>query len=234
VTENDVLLSVTGIDKAYGSDENRVLVLDGVDVSIATGEFVAIAGRSGSGKSTLLNIMAGLETPDNGCVSFRGRLLHSLSDREMSAVRRTHFGFVFQSFNLIPTLTTIENLVLPLSLAGRLRSESRSQLAGLLADVGLAGTENRYPEELSGGEQQRLAVARAVAHEPELVFADEPTGNLDIETARQTLALLERFTVACGRTLVMATHSAEMIAGADRVLSIEGGRLGPAPGRASE
>ena len=216
----DVLIDADALHKHYTSGSTRSIVLAGASMAVHAGELVAIVGRSGSGKSTLLNLLAGLDRPDAGTVRFRGQDLARLSDTVSSRIRRESFGFVFQAFNLIPTLTVRENLILPLALSRRMSRRTREQTDALLRDIGLGEAASRFPEELSGGEQQRLAIARAIAHEPEVVFADEPTGNLDLETARRTLALLERYTIAAGRTLIMATHSSEMIGHAHRVVEI--------------
>lgn len=214
-------IELRNVTKRYGSQ----IVLDRTDLAIGQGEFVVILGRSGSGKSTLLRLIGGLESPDEGAVCLAGRDLAAMSETERAGLRRRAVGFVFQFFNLIPTLTVAENVQLPLALNAVPRGEAARRGASLLSELGLRDAEHRFPEELSGGEQQRVAIARAVAHEPALVLADEPTGNLDLETAEHVLDLLERSCRARGATLVMATHSREITARADRVLTIRGAHL---------
>jgi putative ABC transport system ATP-binding protein len=214
-------VELRNVAKRYGE---RV-VLDGTDLDIEQGQFVVIVGRSGSGKSTLLRLIGGLETPDTGHVRVVGRDLAALSENERAALRRRTTGFVFQFFNLLPTLTVAENVQLPLALNEMPRAAAARRSAELLAELGLADCGDRFPEELSGGEQQRVAIARAVAHEPALVLADEPTGNLDIETADRVLELLCSTCRRRGATLVMATHGQEIAARADRVLRIRGAHV---------
>jgi putative ABC transport system ATP-binding protein len=201
------------------------LVLDGVDLEVAAGAFVALLGPSGSGKSTLLNLLAGIDAPDAGEIEVAGVRLHALGERDRTLFRRDRIGFVFQFFNLIPTLTVMENLLLPLELGGRTTEAHRARARELLARVGLADREEAWPDRLSGGEQQRVAVARALAHGPELILADEPTGNLDQATGEEVLDLLEELVRGSGTTLVMVTHALEAAARADRILEVRGGRL---------
>lgn len=221
VETQDGLVCFSRVGKAYGQH----VVLDNVDFSTKSGEFVVVVGRSGSGKSTLLKLAGALEPPDEGMVCFAGRRLDVMSERERSALRRRRIGFVFQFFNLIPTLTAGENVRLPLALNGFSRREAAGRVAALLAELELDGVDERFPEELSGGEQQRVAIARAVAHEPDLVLADEPTGNLDLETAQRVLALLNDTCRRRGATLLMATHSREVIGLADRMVTIRHARI---------
>lgn len=214
-----------GLSKQYSSRGRSSRVLDDVSIDIWHGEFVVLLGRSGSGKSTLLNLIGGLDTPSGGTVRVDGRDLFALSERERSLWRRRAVGVVFQAYNLIPTLTVAENLRLPLELRGDNRRAAVAAAEKQLAAVGLAGFGAAFPEELSGGEQQRVAVARALIHRPSLVLADEPTGNLDLETARQVLTLLDELCRHNQMTLVMATHAREVMGLADRVLSIQAGRI---------
>jgi putative ABC transport system ATP-binding protein len=209
------------VEKRYGT---QVVLLE-ASVTVGRGEFVAVLGRSGSGKSTLLRLIGGLEPPDGGSVRLGGVDLGSLSEAGRAVVRRTNIGFVFQFFNLIPTLTVAENVELPLALNEVDTPEARRRSRALLRELDLAAAADRFPEELSGGEQQRVAIARAVVHEPELVLADEPTGNLDLETATHVLDLLRATVRRRGTTLVMATHGREVAALADRVLAIRGARV---------
>jgi putative ABC transport system ATP-binding protein len=224
------LIRLAGLTKAYREGETERVVLRGVDAEIAAGELVVLLGRSGSGKSTLLNLIGGIELPTAGEVEVAGVSLGRVSERERTLFRRRHVGFVFQFFNLIPTLTVEENLRLPLELGGRRPAAARTAARALLEEVGLADRAGAFPERLSGGEQQRVAVARALVHDPQLVLADEPTGNLDLETGRQVLALLDRLTRRAGKTMVMVTHSPEVVGLADRLLRIQDGRLVPAGG----
>jgi len=210
---------IEGVTKAYG----RAVVLENVSLAIRSGEFVAVVGRSGSGKSTLLKLVGGLSTPDRGQVLHRERDLALMSETQRAHFRRQSLGFVFQFFNLIPTLTALENVRLPLALNGR--GESGSTAAALLGELGVAQCAPRFPDELSGGEQQRVAIARALVHDPELVVADEPTGNLDLETASQVLELLDRSCRDRGTTLIVATHSADVARHADRVIGIRNAQL---------
>jgi putative ABC transport system ATP-binding protein len=200
-------------------------VLDTVDAEIAPGEFVVLVGRSGSGKSTLLNLIGAIDTPTSGEVHIDGTALSALDETGRALLRRRRIGFVFQFYNLIPTLTAAENLLLPLELNGNTGAAATARVADCLAAVGLGDHGGRYPEELSGGEQQRVAIARALVHAPGLVLADEPTGNLDLETATAVIALLDRLCRESATTLVMATHSREVIGLADRVLAIRAGCL---------
>jgi putative ABC transport system ATP-binding protein len=200
-------------------------VLRAVDATIGRGELCVVIGRSGSGKSTLLNLVGGIDVPTAGAVVVDGVDLAGASETARTWFRRRHVGFVFQFFNLIPTLTVEENLRLPLELNGRPAAVARARARALLAEVGLPERAAAFPDALSGGEQQRVAVARALAHEPSLVLADEPTGALDLETGRQVLALLDRLTRQAGRTMVMATHSPEVVGLADRLFRLHDGRL---------
>jgi len=210
-----------GVSKAYGPH----VVLSKCDLAIESGEFVVVIGCSGSGKSTLLNLIGGLDQPASGSIEIMGEELTGLGEEELSKLRHRRLGFVFQFFNLIPTLTVAENIQLPMALNDIPKQESRERAHVLLTELGLAGCDDRFPEELSGGEQQRVAIARAIAHEPAIVLADEPTGNLDIETAKEVLELLNDVCRRREATLIMATHSREVIGLADRVLTIRGSHL---------
>jgi putative ABC transport system ATP-binding protein len=194
-------------------------------VTLASGEIAVLVGRSGSGKSTLLNIIAGIDKPTAGTVMVDGTDLTGLSEHARTRFRRRHIGFVFQFFNLIPLLTVEENLLLPLELNGRADGKSAARARELLDRVGLGGRGGSYPERLSGGEQQRVAIARALIHEPALILADEPTGNLDAENAASVLELLDSLAREAGRTVLMATHSREVVGVADRIFSLQRGAL---------
>jgi len=213
------------VSKSYLPAAAAPKVLDDVNVEVRDGEFVVLVGRSGSGKSTLLNLIGAIDTPTSGEIYIDDLALSALDESGRALLRRRRIGFVFQFFNLIPTLTAAENLQLPLELNGITGSAATARAGDCLAAVGLADLGQRFPEELSGGEQQRIAIARALVHEPGLVIADEPTGNLDLETATAMIALLDRLCRESGTTLVMATHSREVIGLADRVLAIRSGRL---------
>ncbi|HJV94433.1 MAG TPA: ABC transporter ATP-binding protein, partial [Albitalea sp.] len=215
--DSSVLLAARGLRRAYVEGERTREVLRGVDFEVRTGEFLALLGRSGSGKSTLLNLIGGIDRPDAGEIRITDTPVTALTERERTLFRRRHVGFVYQFYNLIPTLTVEENLLLPLELNGRTGAAADEAVARLLAEVGLADRARAFPDRLSGGEQQRVAVARALVHDPALVLADEPTGTLDAETGRAVLALFERLLRARGKTLVIVTHSKAVTRLADRV-----------------
>jgi putative ABC transport system ATP-binding protein len=215
------LIELRNLTKDYLEGSRRRMVLCDTNLSIGRGEFAVLIGRSGTGKSTLLNLLSGIDQPSSGEVVIDGVAISSLSERERTLFRRDRIGFVFQFFNLIPTLTVEENLLLPMELKGRVGPGQRRAALALLEEVGIADRAASYPDRLSGGEQQRVAVARALAHDPLLVLADEPTGNLDLETGLQVLDLLDRLTRQAGKTMVMVTHSPEVVGLADRVFRIE-------------
>ncbi len=220
------LVELQDVTKAYAEGEAVREVLTGAQLTLHRGEFVVLLGRSGSGKSTLLNLISGIDLPTRGVVRVEGRELSGLSERERTLLRRERIGFIFQAFNLLPTLTVEENVRLPLELTGRGGAAAEERVRGLLAQVGLGGREHSFPDRLSGGEQQRVAVARALAHAPPLLLADEPTGNLDEQTGRQVLDLLEgliRRDNACA--LVVSHDPAQARRLGDRILHLGGGRL---------
>jgi putative ABC transport system ATP-binding protein len=219
------LIEVRRLTKTYREGDDERVVLRDADASIRRGEFAVLVGRSGSGKSTFLNLLSGIDVPTAGEVVIDGQPLTRLSERQRTLFRRRHIGFVFQALNLVPTLTVEENLLLPLELNGRAGPGERDKALELLDAVGLVDRARSFPDRLSGGEQQRAAVARALVHDPLLVLADEPTGNLDLETGRQVLDLLDRLTRRAGKTMVMVTHSPDVIGLADRTFAIEQGRL---------
>jgi putative ABC transport system ATP-binding protein len=220
-TDSVAWIELQDVAKGYG----RQPVLENACLAVAKGCALAVVGRSGSGKSTLLRLMGGLEAADTGTIRVDGTELTTLTENERALWRRADLGFVFQSFNLIPTLTATENVELPLALNGVAPDATRRRALDLLAELGVESGIDRFPEDLSGGEQQRVAIARAVVHEPKLVLADEPTGNLDAETAQHVLALLRRTCRDRNATLVVATHSLEVAAQAERVISIVSGRI---------
>jgi ABC-type lipoprotein export system ATPase subunit len=217
------LVRARGLAKAFGAGHARVRVLDGAELEVARGEFVAVVGRSGSGKSTLLHLLGGLDRPDAGEIELDGVRIDRLDDRGLTAVRRRKIGFVFQAFHLLPELTGAENVLLPARLA-RDGIEAAPRAKELLERLGLAPSARRLPTELSGGEQQRLAIARALINDPALVLADEPTGNLDEESGAAVLDLLRRVTDS-DRSVLLVTHDRAATGIADRVLRLEGGRL---------
>jgi putative ABC transport system ATP-binding protein len=219
------LVELRHVTRAFAEGGRERAVLRGASAAIGRGELAVVVGKSGSGKTTLLNLVAGIDLPTAGDVVVDGVALGRLRERDRTLFRRRHLGFVFQFFNLIPTLTVEENLLLPLELQGRVTPGRRRAALALLEEVGLADRAGAFPDRLSGGEQQRVAVARALAHDPALVLADEPTGNLDLETGLVVLRLLDRLTRQAGKTLLMATHSPEVVGIADRVFRIEEGRL---------
>jgi putative ABC transport system ATP-binding protein len=217
-------VQLRSVSKAFEEGDRRREVLRELSLDVAEGEVVALVGRSGSGKSTLLNIIAGIDQPSAGTITVDGQLVSALGERERTLYRRRRLGFVFQFFNLLPTLTVEENVLLPLELVGR--GGERAQVARLLEAVGLGDRAAAFPDRLSGGEQQRVAVARALAHDPALVLADEPTGALDGDTGRTVLALLMDLARQKRRTVILVTHSQEVARAADRVLVLDSGRLG--------
>lgn len=225
MSSRGVDLELRKVQKDYDGGPGDGFVLDNVNLRVSPGDYVVIVGRSGSGKSTLLNLLGGLDRPTCGEVLVDGRSLGQLSERELAALRRRQIGFVFQAFNLIPTLTVEENLLVPLQLNGIARRAAAERVRRLLDAAEMGMLCARFPEELSGGEQQRVAILRAIVHEPAVVIADEPTGNLDLATARQTLELLEAFAGTDGRSLVMATHSQEVMGRARQILEIRAGQL---------
>jgi putative ABC transport system ATP-binding protein len=218
-------VELRNLGKTYREGETERVVLRDVSLAIAPGEIVVLVGRSGSGKSTLLNLVAGIDRPTAGSVVVNGTELTALDEQARTQFRRRHIGFVFQFFNLIPLLTVEENLLLPLDLNGRADDKGVARARALLERVGLGGRGESYPERLSGGEQQRVAIARALIHEPDIVLADEPTGNLDADTATDVLGLLDSLAREAGRTVLMATHSREVIGVADRIFTVQRGGL---------
>ncbi|HRW06884.1 MAG TPA: ABC transporter ATP-binding protein [Caldilineaceae bacterium] len=225
-TPKAAIIRLDRLSKHYTEAGQTQLVLDELNQEFYEGEFVCLLGKSGSGKSTLLNLISGIDAPSNGDVVIydgaRDVRITALSEQQRTLFRRNHIGIVFQFFNLIPTLTVLENVTLPLELAGK---EDRDHAVALLERVGLGNRLQTYPDKLSGGEQQRVAIARALAHDPLLVLADEPTGNLDEDTGDTVLTLLLELTRDAGKTLFMATHAPEVARQADRVLHLVHGKL---------
>ncbi|HJW76183.1 MAG TPA: ABC transporter ATP-binding protein [Thermoleophilia bacterium] len=219
----DAVVAARGVGKRYGEGSATVQALQGADVDLRRGEFTAIMGPSGSGKSTLMHILAGLDDPTVGSVTIDGVEVGGLKDRELTKLRRDKVGFIFQSFNLLPTLSAAENIVLPLTIAGR--KLDAAWFADLVATVGLGDRLHHKPAELSGGQQQRVAIARALVSRPAVLFADEPTGNLDSRTGDEVLQLLRRSVDDLGQTIIMVTHDAHAAATADRVLFLKDGEI---------
>ncbi len=213
---------LNAVTKIYREGERQHAVLRQVDLRVRGGELLILLGRSGSGKSTVLNLIAGIDLPTAGEVWVGGICLGTLDERGRTLLRRDRIGFVFQFFNLIPTLTVEDNILLPLELSGKLGADERRRALDLLGSVGLGDRRASYPDVLSGGEQQRVAIVRALAHDPLLLLADEPTGNLDLETAQEITELLVTSAREAGKTLIVATHSRELATIGDRVLKIEG------------
>ena len=216
-------VAASAVTRRYGDGESAVDALRGVTLEVPKAQFTAVMGPSGSGKSTLMHMLAGLDTPTSGTVSIGGEDITKLNDKQLTKLRRKHIGFVFQSFNLLPTLTAEENVLLPLSIAGR--KPDRAALDALLDRVGLTERRGHRPSELSGGQQQRVAIARALVSRPTILFADEPTGNLDSTSGAEVLGLLREAVELDGQTTLMVTHDARAAATADRVLFLADGRI---------
>ncbi len=219
------MLNVHELEKNYRSGDGLQRVLDKLSFQVARGEVVALLGASGSGKTTLLNLLSGIDSPDRGRVHVDGVDIHAIPEPERTLFRRHHIGFVFLFFNLIPTLTVGENIALPMELTEIPPRQASERTLSLLDQVGMADMADRYPETLSGGEQQRTAVARALAHRPRVLLADEPTGNLDEATGREVVSLLTGLAQHQQTTLVVVTHSRTVARSADRVLHLRDGRL---------
>jgi len=221
------LLHLRQVSHGYREAGAWRTVLRGVDLDVDEGEQLALIGQSGSGKSTLMHLIGGLDLPQAGTIRFGETDLAALGEPARTLWRRRQVGFIYQFFNLIPTLTVIENVLLPLELNGVTEPRGRPAALALLAEVGLGERAESYPDRLSGGEQQRVAIVRALVHQPRLVLADEPTGNLDAATGEQVLDLLDRLVRARGRTLILVTHSAEVARRADRRVRLVDGRIAP-------
>jgi putative ABC transport system ATP-binding protein len=219
------LVKVRNLSKSYEQGGRKRQILDTLDIDIIEGEFFVLLGKSGSGKSTLLNLVSLIDKPDTGQIFIQDTEITVLNEREQTLFRRDKIGIVFQFFNLIPTLTVLENITLPQELAGVSRKVAESKAQALLERVGLGNRGASFPDKLSGGEQQRVAIARALAHEPALILADEPTGNLDEETGQSILSLLLELSRQAGKTLMMATHNPDIVPLADRVARIHDGKL---------
>ncbi|MFZ2170406.1 MAG: ABC transporter ATP-binding protein [Methylococcaceae bacterium] len=217
----ETAISIQQLSKSYQESGRQHEIFSELDLQVQRGEFIVLFGRSGSGKSTFLNLVSGIDPPDNGKVFINDINITGLSEHNRTLFRRHHIGFVFQSYNLIPTLTVLENLLLPLELIKRITVKDKDNVAELLARLNFADRLDSYPDRLSGGEQQRVAIARALIHDPDVILADEPTGNLDLDTGKLVLELLDTLVTKAGKTMIMATHSQEVIGKADRVFSIQ-------------
>lgn len=217
------ILKTTNLRKYYGSGDTVVKALDGVNLSVANGEFAAIVGTSGSGKSTLLHMLGGLDRPTDGTVEVEGHNIFSLKDDSLTIFRRRKIGFVFQSYNLVPVLNVYENIVLPIELDGN--RIDPPHIESIMETLGLTGKVNSLPNQLSGGQQQRVAIARALASKPAIILADEPTGNLDSKTSLDVMGLLKVTSERFSQTMVMITHNEEIAQMADRIIRIEDGKI---------
>ena len=217
------ILQASNLTKIYGSGENEVHALDGINFSVEKGEFVAIVGTSGSGKSTLLHMLGGLDRPTGGSVEVDAKEIFSLKDEELTIFRRRKIGFVFQNYNLVPVLNVYENIVLPVQLDGK--TPDASYIDSIIETLGLERKLENLPNNLSGGQQQRGAIARALASKPAIILADEPTGNLDSKTSQDVLGLLKVTSQKYGQTIVMITHNEEIAQLADRIIRIEDGKI---------
>ncbi|AWW31166.1 ABC transporter [Echinicola strongylocentroti] len=217
------ILSVENVSKIYQSGQRKLTVLDQVNLSVEAGESIAIVGPSGSGKTTLLGLCAGLDSATSGSVQLNGHRLEGLSEDQRAAVRSQEIGFIFQNFQLLPTLTALENVMVPLEL--KRRKDAKEKALELLQKVGLGDRATHYPTQLSGGEQQRVSIARAFANEPKILFADEPTGNLDTDTGEMIEQLIFELNTASGTTLILVTHDTELAAKTNKIIHIRGGKI---------
>ena len=215
------MIKLDNVSKGYNEGKMFHKILSEVNLEINKGEIIILYGKSGSGKSTLLNLLGGIDLPDKGSIYFEDINLTALSEKERTLFRRKRIGFIFQFFNLIPTLTVSENLKLPLEL----NSISFERVKEILEEVGLSDRMNAYPDVMSGGEQQRVAISRALIHNPDFILADEPTGNLDFDTSKQIIDLIDKIVKQQGKTMIMATHSKEVMGLADRMLTLKDGKF---------
>ncbi|MFP3888406.1 ABC transporter ATP-binding protein [Priestia filamentosa] len=219
----NTVLHINHVNKVYGEESNKFYALRDVNVKVKEGEFLAIMGTSGSGKSTLLNMMSGLDKPSTGEVILHNQTLNSLNDANLTTLRRDYIGFIFQFFNLIPVLTTLENVMLPLDLAGKKNRKDKAE--EILELLGISQLKNAYPPQMSGGQQQRVAIARALITEPKIILADEPTGSLDSKTGKEILNILRHFCDHLNHSLVMVTHDATVASYAHKVIFLQDGML---------
>lgn len=217
------MIKIEGVSKNFLEGDKTHTVLKDLNLDINRGEIIVLLGKSGSGKSTLLNLISGIDVPDSGSIYINEVDITKLSEKERTLIRRNNLGFIFQFFNLIPTLTVKENLLLPLEL--KEEKDVSEKIQSILSEVKLVNREKTYPDKLSGGEQQRIAIARALVHDPDLILADEPTGNLDYETSLQIIDLLDKVVKQRGKTMIMVTHSKDVIGLADKVYTLKDGKL---------
>ncbi|MCH7229078.1 ABC transporter ATP-binding protein [Haloferula sp. A504] len=222
---NDLMIQCRGVSKSYRKGSTVVTPLEALDLDVPKGEFLALMGPSGSGKTTLLNLLSGIDSPSQGSLVIAGEEISTLGRRQLTAWRAAHVGYIFQLYHLVPVLTAFENVELPLLLSGLSKKERRERVATALDLVGLTDRASHAPTELSGGQEQRVAIARAIVADPSLLVADEPTGDLDRESATNILSLLRNLAEEHGKTIVMVTHDAKAAAAADRTLHLEKGQL---------
>lgn len=219
------LIEIKNVCKSFGNSDNKTNVLKNISLSIQKGEFIALMGASGSGKSTLLYLLGGLDKPDDGEIIIDGKDIHKMKDKELSILRRRNIGFVFQFFNLVQNLSVEDNILLPLTMDGRKIKDYKDQLTEILGITGLLGKRRSFPPQLSGGQQQRTAVARAVLMEPDIILADEPTGNLDSKSGKEIMELFSKINKEKGITILMVTHSQECAEYADRIINLADGEI---------
>ena len=221
------IVELKNLTKSYTEGKQSRVILDNVTLSFNPGEFILLLGQSGSGKSTLLNLISGIDAPDSGDILINGTAINQLSERQRTLFRREHIGFIFQFFNLIPTLTMTENITLPMQLNGGVSAAREKEVKAMIERVGLSHRQDAFPDRLSGGEQQRVAILRAVLHNPTVLLADEPTGNLDEETGQTIIELLLELTRNANKTLIMASHNPEYVMLADKTYRVTHGALQP-------
>lgn len=219
------LIEIKNVSKSFGNSDNKAKVLKNISLSIQRGEFIALMGASGSGKSTLLYLLGGLDKPDEGGIIIDGENILKMKDKELSVLRRRNIGFVFQFFNLVQNLSVEDNILLPLTMDGRKIKDYKEQLTEILGITGLMDKRNSFPPQLSGGQQQRTAVARAVLMEPDIILADEPTGNLDSKSGKEIMELFSKINKEKGITILMVTHSQECAEYADRIINLADGEI---------
>lgn len=222
---SDVIVSAAGVKRRYKMGEEVVWALAGVDLDIQRGEYLSIMGPSGSGKSTLFNMIGGLDRPTEGTVMINGNDVRKMNARQIAFLRCNKVGFIFQTFNLVQVMTAEQNVMLPLTFAGKSDAQASKRARELLEMVGLGSRYDHRPEQLSGGQQQRVAIARAMANDPDIILADEPTGNLDLKTGEEIIKMLDRFKRESGKTIISATHDHKMLAASDRVVYLVDGRI---------
>ena len=223
--ETKAVLTVENVKKIYRMGEEKIVALDDVSLSFERGKIYCLLGVSGSGKSTLLNLMAGLERPTNGKIVFDGKHIETMSEKKLALFRQKYVGFIFQSYNLLPTLTALENVMLPLVFRKTARRKRKQKALFVLKAVGLSDRRNHKPAQMSGGQQQRVSIARAYVNDPEIVFADEPTGNLDTKTTTEMMELIVRLAKEHNQTLILVTHNLELTCYADKIIHIRDGNI---------